>query len=97
MKYDRKIISNAYNTRDESGEFVAAIGPRDYDRFRQTLRLIPRDVRTLLDCGCGVGYWLNYVGEKLNLSRLIGVDVAAEKIDEGIKLYPGLDLSAGFL
>ena len=97
MQYDRETIRKAYSARDESGEFVAVTRPRDFDRFSQTLHLIPSDVRSLLDCGCGMGHWLNYVREKRILTALVGIDVAEERTEGGMKKYPGLDLRQGFL
>jgi hypothetical protein len=72
----------AYEARRSDGEIYGAIGPADWDRFRQTLAFVLPDARSLLDCGCDRGHWLDYVCRRRQLEDHMGVDVAAERIAE---------------
>lgn len=49
---------------------------RDLDkkRIEFTAKLIPNDVNSILDVGCGNGIFLNYVQKKRKYSKLHGVD-----------------------
>jgi hypothetical protein len=92
----REVLRSAYETLTEDGCRYGKNTPADFDRWRQTLKFLPRDIDSLLDCGCEVGHWLAYVHKHLPGSRLVGLDVARNKILEGKTLYPYLDLRAGF-
>ena len=86
-----------YDARGEDGRIYGGIGPRDWDRFRQTLRFIPKNVRTLLDCGCDRGHWLHYITSHRDLRRHVGVDVSEERIKEAKAMYPELAVRAAYL
>jgi ubiquinone/menaquinone biosynthesis C-methylase UbiE len=66
------------------GKYYDTIGelgilPRDIIRFNQTLNhVLPEG--TLLDIGCGEGYWLKLLKEKTNL-QLMGADVSEKRIE----------------
>ncbi len=87
----------AYETRGESGEITGAIGPRDWNRFKQTLRLIPPDTRSLLDAGCDRGHWLDFVHSRRSLQHCLGVDISEGRIEEAKRAYPHLPFQAGYL
>lgn len=93
----RETLRLAYETVTEDGCRYGKTGPANFDRWRQTLKFLPRDIDSLLDCGCEVGHWLEYVNTELPGLRLVGIDVARNRILEGQKLYPHLDLRAGFV
>ena len=55
----------------------------DLDRVLDTLvRLDPRTGGGLLDVGCGVGGLATYIGTKLGLNELVGVDVDTDRLEE---------------
>lgn len=87
----------AYEVRRSDGTIYGAIGPRDWDRFRQTLRFVPKDVSSLLDAGCDRGHWLSYVASRRRAERLVGIDVSQGRIEEARERYPGLDFRARYL
>lgn len=87
----------AYETKDESGRIYGAIGPRDWDRFRQTLAYIPEDTKSLLDAGCDRGHWLNYATARRQLELHLGVDISEGRIAEAQRHYPHLHFQAGIL
>ncbi len=86
-----------YETRLADGSIYGAIGPRDWDRFRQTLKYVPSGVSSLLDAGCDRGHWLSYACSKRRLSNHLGVDVSEGRIAEAKTQYPHLNFKAGYL
>jgi len=94
---EAKTNKAVYEVRSSDGEIYGVIGPRDWDRFRQTLAFVPPDARSLLDCGCDRGNWLDYVCRLRKLEDHMGVDVSAERIGEARTRYPHLHVEAGYL
>jgi SAM-dependent methyltransferase len=88
---------SAYETRRDDGEIYGAIGPRDWNRFKQTLRLIPTQAESMLDAGCDRGHWLSYVAKHRKLQRLLGVDVSEARIEEARQRYGNVEFQAGYL
>jgi SAM-dependent methyltransferase len=73
------------------------VGPAKLDRWRQTLTFVPRDITSLLDCGCDTGQWLDLVAKARALSQAVGIDVARNRVEEGKSLHPHLDLRVGYV
>lgn len=92
----QEAFRRVYETVMEDGCRYGKTGPGNFYRWKKTLKFLPPNIDSLLDCGCEVGHWLEYVNTKLPGLRLVGVDVARNRILEGRKLYPHLDLRAGF-
>ena len=44
------------------------------DRFTKTMALIPGDVQSLADIGCGNGIFVNYLSQKMQNLNIIGID-----------------------
>ena len=88
---------NAYETRRQDGQIYGAIGPRDWNRFKQTLKWIPTGTRSLLDAGCDRGHWLNFVTSHRTIDRALGIDIAEARIQEARSTYPHLDFKSGYL
>jgi len=44
------------------------------ERFKKTIDLIPNDVTTLADIGCGNGIFVNYLAEKRPGLKIVGID-----------------------
>ncbi|MCX5672500.1 MAG: class I SAM-dependent methyltransferase [Planctomycetota bacterium] len=93
---DREARRKAYEQRLEGDVRIGATGPRDVDRWKQTLAFLPRDVESVLDCGCDVGHWLDYVRRHRRLARCTGVDIAENRIAEARRLYPHIEFRAGY-
>jgi trans-aconitate methyltransferase len=65
-------------------------------RFCETANHIPSDVGSLLDVGCGEGHWLDWLSRhRRSLDRLVGVEVAANRVEAARSRYPRLDIKAG--
>jgi SAM-dependent methyltransferase len=47
---------------------------------------------TLVDIGCGTGYFLNKIYNKFYIGHLIGIDISLEAITQGKNLYSYIDL-----
>jgi len=88
---------DAYEARDANGEITGSLHLRDWSRFAQTLRLIPRDAESLLDCGCDRRHWLHYVLQHRLLKRHLGIDVSVARVTEPRQRYPELALKTGCL
>ncbi len=60
----------------ESDEFwkPTALGEGDKVRIEKTYSLLPQDVKTLLDVGCGNGIFCNYVQQTNKQIQITGVD-----------------------
>ena len=96
---ETKQITNkaAYETRRQDGEIYGKIEARDWNRFKQTLKWIPRDTRSILDAGCDRGHWLSFVHTHRSIDTSLGIDVAESRILEAQATYPKLDFQSGYL
>jgi hypothetical protein len=87
----------AYEARNDDGRIYGTIGPRVWNRFRQSLRCVPKDIESLLDCGCDRGHWLSYVLDHRNIKEHLGVDISEARVEEARSLYPNVNFAAGYL
>jgi hypothetical protein len=92
----RQALQTAYETVSEDGSPYGKTGPRNLYRWRKTLKFLPPDVDSLLDCGCDIGNWMEFVRTKRQHLRLTGIDVSRTRIQEGRAAHPHLDLRVGF-
>lgn len=72
------------------------IGPRDVNRFKDTLRHLDKDSQSILGVGCNTGDWLHYVVTHRAITSHLGIDVAPSKIDEARRRFPDLNVQVGF-
>jgi ubiquinone/menaquinone biosynthesis C-methylase UbiE len=85
-----------YAATSSSGESLGVVGARDLARFRDTQRLLIPDAQSLLDVGCFYGEWLSFLRlHPKSPTRLVGIDVADNKIARGLELHQDLDLRVG--
>lgn len=96
-EFTRSTMKTVYEARKADGELYGAIAPRDWDRFRQTLRYIPRETGSLLDAGCDRGHWLDFVLNHRKIPTSLGVDISDSRIEEAKLTYPHLTFKSGFL
>lgn len=94
---DELTRKSAYEARSSDGEITGAIGAKDWERFRQTLRFVPEDCESLLDAGCDRGHWLSFVSTRRSIRELQGIDISESRIAEAQASYPGIHFRAGFL
>ena len=65
-------------------------------RFCETARHIPADAGSLVDVGCGEGHWLDWLRRhRGGLGDLVGVEVAANRVEAARARYPALEIEAG--
>ncbi len=50
---------------------------RDRIRLQHIVNIIPDDVKSIIDVGCGNGYILNFLNELKKYNRLVGVDLSS--------------------
>ncbi len=53
---------------------------RDRIRLQHIVNIIPDDVKSIIDVGCGNGYILNYLNELKKYNRLVGVDFSSNAL-----------------
>ncbi len=66
----------------EQSEFWSedlASNPDEKKRLEETLKIIPNDIRTILDVGCGNGFLINSLS-KDKYKRLVGFDYSSEAL-----------------
>lgn len=85
-----------YDQTLADGSPHAQIGPRDINRFKDTLRYLDKNTRSILDVGCNTGDWLNYVVTHRTITEHLGIDVAPSKIEEARRRFPRLNVQVGF-
>lgn len=70
--------------------------PVEVHRCRLAFSLLPREApATLLDVGCGDGYFCEYVRRRLKRSSVCGIDLAAARLTRAMAERPGAQLLAG--
>jgi SAM-dependent methyltransferase len=90
-------LKHVYEARNPEGRLMGELLPVDWDRFRQTLRHVPKDASSILDCGCDRGQWLDYVLRRRAMRSHLGVDISEERVKEARQLHPDLNLRVGLL
>lgn len=81
----------------QEGELVhAPLGPGDLPRFAATAKYLRSDIKSLLDVGCHTADWLNYIVKKHGVEQHLGIDVARNRLEEGKRRYPHLNLRVCF-
>ena len=90
-------MRDVYETTLDDGCRYAQAGPVNEHRWKHTLAFLPRQIESVLDCGCDVGQWLNYVTQNRTVGRAVGIDVARNKIEQGRKLFGHLDLRVAYV
>ena len=88
---------SVYEARNHSGNIPGMLAPKDWSRFQQTLKFVPRDAHSILDCGCDRGHWLNYVLQRRSLEKHLGLDISEGRIAEAKSLYPDLNVRVEYL
>lgn len=88
-----RIDWEAYYQR-ESGisDFEPRCDPEELNRCRAAWSVFPRGtLRSILDVGCGDGYFCHWVGERTEASRIAGVDVSTERLARAVRRYPEVE------
>lgn len=80
-----------YSHKTDDGTFYGEIGPRDKQRFKDTIQFVQVDIKTVLDIGCFGGDWLAFLRRHKRLEQCLGIDVSAERIMAAQKKHPDID------
>ena len=54
----------------------------DIDRIKESFLLVPKDVGSIIDVGCGNGIFINYVQSHSSIKELLGVDNSAAALEQ---------------
>lgn len=97
-KSEQEEIKKRYNQRlDEHGYSPKTLGwdkSRHWLRYHILLSQWDFNGASVLDFGCGFGDMYAYLKEKGINANYTGVDINERLIDQGLKVYPNLDLRA---
>ena len=86
-----------YEATALDGTLLHQIGPRDVNRFQDTLKHVIADAASVLDVGCSSGEWLHYLLQRRVLVRRhLGIDVAGNRIEAARARFPELSLQVSF-
>jgi len=92
----RQALKKAYEAVLEDGSPYGKTGPGNLYRWKKTLKFLPKNIESLLDCGCDMGNWVEFVRTQRPNLRLVGTDISRTRIEEGRQAHPHLDLRVGF-
>ncbi len=67
----------------------------DTSRFKACLKLLGGDWRSILDAGCGEGYWLDYVRRHREVDQCVGVELAENRAEKTRSEFPDLQIVTG--
>ncbi|MGD9126447.1 MAG: class I SAM-dependent methyltransferase [Planctomycetia bacterium] len=86
----------AYYEAEESGLLRNPKNAADWRRFRRTARHLLKGWSSLLDVGCGEGYWLDFLHRRYGKERMLrGYEYAGNRVEAAQKHFPHLDLREG--
>jgi len=57
-----------------------SLSETDRERVQETVEMIPKDVNSIVDIGCGSGLFLNYIKEDGNIPHLVGIDFSEDSM-----------------
>lgn len=85
--YNKEADLKDYNPENDSVEI---------HRCRAVWSVFPRaGVESLLDAGCGNGFFCHWISRKVKLARVAGSDLSAKRMALAKTRYPDLEFSAG--
>lgn len=65
------------------------------ERLEASFRMLPRDVHSVLDMGCGEGHFLAMIEKRLPSTKLVGVDLSEENIHYARRILKRVKLICG--
>lgn len=77
-------------------DFDAAVDRVEIHRCRAAWSVFPRKIEgTLLDVGCGNGYFCHWISQRARLNRVVGVDLSAPRVEAARQRYPDMEFVVG--
>jgi len=73
--------------------------PQEINRFQTIMSLMPKDCSSILDIGCGNGFFLHLIQKSINITDLVGIEPIKDKVKSMIHNFniPGIIADAGHL
>ena len=85
-----------YYEAEESGLLRNPNSAADRRRFHRTARHLPKSWSSLLDVGCGEGYWLDFLCRRYGEGQTLrGYEYAGNRVVAARERFPHLDLREG--
>lgn len=94
---DHQINWKAYYEKEsEVIDFDPATDPAEVHRCRAAWSVFPAEkVDSILDAGCGDGYFCRWIADKTKAARVTGVDVSEARLARARSRYRGIDYVQG--
>lgn len=90
---DGEFIGDFQNMyRDCSDPWMQSTQPNKYSRTAGILHLKNFDIKSVLECGCGLGYYADWIHKETGIVPK-SVDISSEAIAKAKELFPNLDFS----
>lgn len=75
---------------DFNDPWTQSIQPNKYSRMAGIIHVKNFQINSILECGCGLGYYANWIKHETNISPK-SVDISAVAIEKAKTLFPHLD------
>ncbi|MDJ1501694.1 class I SAM-dependent methyltransferase [Xanthocytophaga agilis] len=70
--------------------WTQSLQPNKYSRIAGILHLKAHNIRSVLECGCGLGYYANWIRQETNITPK-SIDISPMAIERARKTFPNLD------
>jgi len=87
-----------YKKQGETDELHPEVDPTEIYRCLAALSVFPREeVASLVDVGCGDGYFCHWIAGKRKIGRVVGTDISRPRLERAGLLYPEVEFVWGSL
>lgn len=88
---DGKYIGDFENMyKDCKDPWMQSLQPNKYSRISGILHIKNFNIKSVLECGSGLGYYTNWINKETN-TKIKGIDISKEAITKAKKKFPKLD------
>jgi ubiquinone/menaquinone biosynthesis C-methylase UbiE len=84
--------AKTYYSMEEATGYRDLPAVSDPRRFRPLLKLLGEGVETLLDVGCGEGFWLDYLSRERPGLKTVGFEIAPNRVERAQAAFAELDI-----
>lgn len=67
-------MNNKYNHVEDRWK-LKDISISDKERMKNTVKIVPKDVSTVADIGCGNGFFVNNLSKITRIKKIVGIDI----------------------
>jgi SAM-dependent methyltransferase len=77
-----------------SDPWTQSTQPNKYSRMAGIIHLKNNDIRSVVECGCGLGYYAEWIYKETGIIPK-SIDISAVAIEKAKELFPNLDFEVG--